>query len=187
MSGSGRWWWPGIALALLAGLPDGPPTAQAQANPTSGHAITGQVGGGLGLGNPDFAYQSIAGYTLYGTLDFRHRLGLDAEIHDLNLHTPSGIGEDSFLAGGRYTLIFGRFRPYLRVDGGIGRFYARPPGSTPPVTTHLIYAFGTGTDFRLTRKLNLRVADVEFQRWPGYPPNGLTPTVGTVGVAYQFR
>ena len=39
----------------------------------------------------------------------------------------------------------------------------------------------------VTRKINVRVIDFEYQQWPGFSPNGLSPYVITAGAAYTFH
>jgi hypothetical protein len=57
-------------------------------------------------------------------------------------------------------------------------------GSTPG--TYFLFALGVGLDYSINDKINAR-ADFEYQRWTNFPPNGLTPPLFNVGVAYRFR
>jgi hypothetical protein len=55
-------------------------------------------------------------------------------------------------------------------------------------TANLAYnliGVGGGVDYRLLRFLNLR-GEYEYQHWFDFPPNGLTPSVVTIGAAYRF-
>ncbi len=47
-----------------------------------------------------------------------------------------------------------------------------------------IIAFGGGVEYRILRKINIRVFDVEAQQWPDFKPNSLSPMVGTIGASY---
>ena len=49
-----------------------------------------------------------------------------------------------------------------------------------------MFALGGGLDYKIKSYITVR-GDFEFQHWSGFPPNGLTPMVGTVGVAYHFH
>ena len=49
-----------------------------------------------------------------------------------------------------------------------------------------IWAVGIGSDYSLRPSLNVRI-DYEYQRWNGFPPNGLSPEVFSFGVAYHFH
>ena len=48
-----------------------------------------------------------------------------------------------------------------------------------------LFAVGGGLDYRILRHVNAR-ADFEYQRWMGFPPNGLAPSLLTFGAAYHF-
>jgi len=100
---------------------------------------------------------------------------------------PADIGEDSYLVGPRYVFHYGRFHPYAKALLGIGRFQYQYDTVPHTTYTYKIYAFGGGLDIQATHHINVRAIDLEYQRWPGYPPSGLTPIVGTIGVAYAFR
>jgi opacity protein-like surface antigen len=69
---------------------------------------------------------------------------------------------------------------------GRGVFNSTYRGQTTANIAYNMLAFGGGLDYRVLPYLNIR-GDYEYQRWFGFPPNGLTPSVVTVGVAYRFR
>jgi opacity protein-like surface antigen len=48
-----------------------------------------------------------------------------------------------------------------------------------------MFAGGAGLDYRVLPYLNVR-AEFEYQKWMSFPPNGLTPSVITIGAAYHF-
>ena len=115
--------------------------------------------------------------TIYGTYDFTRHWGIEGDVHRASSITPADIGEDSYLIGPRYALRYNRIHPYAKALFGLGRDVA-PRGRDP---------LGGGIDIALTRGLNLRAVDFEYQQWPGYPPDGLTPKVWTFGAAYTFH
>ncbi len=49
-----------------------------------------------------------------------------------------------------------------------------------------LFAVGIGSNYSLRPSLNVRI-DYEYQRWNGFPPNGLSPEVFSFGVAYHFH
>ncbi len=72
---------------------------------------------------------------------------------------------------------------------GVFNFPPYFPGG--PSAANLAYnmaVIGGGTDYKLKPYLNLR-ADFEYQKWFSSLnlPNGLTPYLGSIGVAYHFR
>jgi len=162
-------------------------SSHAQATPAATRAGSLQLGAGVSLANSDYAPQKIKGITVYGTFDLTRHLGIEGDIHKVSIITPGDIGEDSYLIGPRYVFRYRRFSPYAKALFGIGRLQYQFDTSPHATFTYGMYAFGGGLDFRATHHINVRAIDLEFQKWPGFPPNGLTPIVGTIGVAYAFR
>lgn len=160
--------------------------SHAQAVPTAERRGVLQLGGGISVASPDYSPATIKGLSVYGTFDFTRHIGIEGNIHYVSLITPGDIGEDSYLVGPRYVFHHRRVNSYAKALAGFGRFNFR--GTFPAATyTYKIYAFGGGLDVRATRHINLRAIDLEYQQWPGFPTNGLTPLVGTIGAAYAFR
>ncbi len=158
----------------------------AQAVPTADRAGVVQFGAGLSLANADYSPHKIKGISVYGSFDFTRHWGIEGDIHKVSIITPADIGEDSYLLGPRYVFHHKRFNPYAKALLGFGRFQYQFDTAPHTTYTYKIYAFGGGLDFLATHHINVRAIDLEYQKWPGYPPNGLTPIVGTIGVAYVF-
>ena len=159
----------------------------AQASPTAERAAAIQVGGGISIVQPDYEPKTIFGYGIYGNFDFTPHIGIEGDIHIANVITPTDISESSYLLGPRYVFNKGRFHPYGKVLFGLGVFTFEAVNSHPSSSsTHKMYAFGGGLDFAAKRRLNVRAFDLEYQRWPGFTANGLTPIAITVGAAYKF-
>lgn len=161
-------------------------TSHAQAAPTAIRSTGLQVGVGYSFAKPDYGQRNIQGYSIYGTFDFTRHIGIEGDIHRVNVFTPNDIGESSYLLGPRYVLHFGRFHPYAKGLLGVGFFqtdYDIQPNSN---YSYKMYAFGGGVDYTVSRHLNVRAIDFEYQRWPGYKPSALTPYVFTFGAAYHF-
>jgi hypothetical protein len=164
--------------------------SHAQAAPTATRRSTLQLGAGYSYASPDYGQRKIQGYTIYGTFDFTKHWGIEGDIHRISVITPTDIGEDSYLLGPRYVFPVGRFRPYAKGLLGFSRFKTDyDPLSNRPnyANTYKIYSLGGGLDYTLTRHLNIRAVDFEYQKWPGFRTNGLTPYVVTFGAAYSFH
>jgi hypothetical protein len=161
--------------------------SHAQAVPTASRASHLQFGGGFSYSKPDYGV-SIKGLSVYGNYDFTRHLGVEGDLHFLNLITPRDIGEKSYLIGPRYRFHYRRLTPYAKVLFGIGQFQYQSPSHGPHTTTYTygVYAFGGGIDLRATKHINLRPFDFEYQKWPGFGKAGLTPIVMTFGAAYAF-
>ena len=167
--------------------------SHAQAVPMASRLGSVQVGAGFSFAVPDYGGTYIKGYTVYGDADLWRRVGIEADVHQINVWTPTDIGEDTYLIGPRFSLIRqGRVNAYAKVLGGIGRFEYQDGTYQPSHTdTFGVFAVGGGIDFRASRHVNIRAIDIEAQKWPNYgtpkfAAHGLTPFVTTFGAAYAF-
>lgn len=164
----------------------------AQATPSASRSGVAQFGGGFSVGSPDCPSVTIygitngctsstiiKGLTIYGTFDFTRHFGVEGDIHKLSIPRP---GEDSYLFGPRYVLHYGHFHPYGKFQIGLSRFQTTLDTSY----TYKIYAFGGGLDYHARKHINIRAFDIVYQKWPQFSTTGISPIVGTVGVAYAF-
>ncbi|WP_035347862.1 outer membrane beta-barrel protein [Edaphobacter aggregans] len=158
-----------------------------QAVPTAERTATVQIGAGWSVVSPDYAGKTTQGVSIYGTFDLTPHWGIEGDIHKASMITPSDIGESSYLLGPRYVFRHNRLRPYAKALFGLGRFQYQYDNVPDATYTYKIYAFGGGIDVVTTKHINLRAVDFEYQKWPGFPPNGLSPMVFTFGAAYAFR
>jgi opacity protein-like surface antigen len=146
-----------------------------------------QVGGGLTIIRPDYNAGTIIGLGVYGNYDFTPHIGIEGDIHIGSLRTPGLMSESTYLFGPRFGINRRRFHPYAKALLGLGVFsFQEVNGQPSRSSTNKVYAFGGGLDVALKRHLNVRAFDMEYQRWPGFSTNGLTPIVFTVGAAYSF-
>jgi hypothetical protein len=166
--------------------------SHAQATPAASRRGIAQFGGGFSVASancPSVAIYGLTdgctsstlvkGLTIYGTFDFTRHFGVEGDIHKLSLSKP---GEDSYLFGPRYVFHYRRFHPYAKFQGGLSRFQT----TYDTAYTYKIYAFGGGLDYQAPKHINIRAFDLEYQKWPQFPFDGISPIVGTAGVAYAF-
>jgi hypothetical protein len=171
-----------IATAVLAtALP-----AVAQTVPDAyGRRNALAAGAMMYAAQPNYAGNSIAEaspYKLFGYgafVDYRMRrwLQIEGEARWMNFNKYENINESNYLVGIRDPLhTWGRYTPYAKVliGWGSGDFLS---GRAEDI------AYGGGLDYRLNKKLSLRV-DFEQQRWRTTPV--LHPYVGGVGVVYKI-
>jgi hypothetical protein len=164
----------------------------AQAIPTASAAGILQVGGMFNLADSDYVPQKIKGGGFYTTFDFKYHFGIEGEFHQINDSNPlQGIYERTYEIGPRYVRRYGRLAPYAKLMYGRGVFnyppvFGDPQGGAAANLAYNLFAVGVGADYRVLRFMNVR-GEYEFQRWLGFPPNGLTPSILSIGVAYQFH
>jgi len=144
------------------------------------------------LANSDYRPAYFKGYGFYTTYDFRYHVGIEGEFHQINDPDPvDGVYERTYEIGPRYILHYGRFAPYAKLMYGRGVFnYPPVPGDIKPGPAanlaYNLFAIGVGTDYHVLAGLNVR-AEYEYQQWLGFPPNGLTPKIFSIGAAYRFH
>lgn len=177
-----------LVLSLVILLPS---ALHAQATAAATRGGIAQVGAAYTLSNEDeYPGKYLQGMTFYGTFDLNSHIGIEGNVHLVSLFKSYfDYKENSYDAGVRYVLNYRRFHPYGKGLVGFGHATAPSPGqivggSTPG--TYFLFALGGGLDYSLTNKVNVR-ADFEYQRWPSFPPHGLTPPLFSVGAAYRFR
>jgi hypothetical protein len=159
--------------------------ANAQAHPTATRLAEGQVGVSYVNGQSDYSQGRFNGYGIYADLDFHHGIGIEANFHFISDGDTNGRYEKTYEIGGRYSRHYGRFQPYAK--GMVGRGVFNQYGNAFNLAYNM-FAVGVGTDYRLNRFLNARV-EYESQKWLSGPefPNGLSPNLLSVGVAYHFK
>jgi hypothetical protein len=159
-------------------------SAKAQALPAASRAPI-QVGVAWSFASSDYGYDYIKGVTAFGDVGLSKRFSLEADVHYTSLSTPDGVGEDTYLVGPRYSIALeDRANVYVKALGGVGLFVFESPTFASRSSTYGVAAFGGGIEYRATPRINIRAIDIEYQAWPGFPPNGLSPFVTTIGFAY---
>jgi hypothetical protein len=172
-----------LALFLLALGSIGSVKIQAQASAAGVRAGDLQVGLGFS-GGPHYGGSRYYGGSIYASFDFLQHWGVEADFHQVNTSANNKLYERTYEIGGRYVRHYkGFINPYGKVMIGRGVFnFANDSANL----AYNMYSIGGGIDFNVTRRINAR-GDFEFQRWPSFPGNALTPKVATIGVAYHFR
>jgi len=168
------------------------PTAHGQALPTAtGHGGGFQVGGGVTYGKPDFGQRWIGGVSAFADYNLFSHIGLEANAHFLTLYTPQDLGEQTYEAGPRFYWRKNRFTLYGKGQIGVGRFVVQESNpfynANKVNSTSWMYSLGGGVDVNFSHHITVRAFDFEYQNWPSFANNGLTPAIGTVGLAYRFR
>ncbi len=172
-----------VALAVV------PASLQGQAAPAVRGGIPPLTAGGY-YSNfySDYNPVHLGGAGVYVDWNIFGRLGVEGEARWLRFNQLQGSYEDNYLVGPRYSWHFKKFVPYAKflmgagelefnANQGHGGYFAMAPGG--------------GLDYRLTRRVTIRVIDYEYQIWPsalggGFPSNGLTPHGFSFGAGYRI-
>ena len=159
-----------------------------QASPAAIRSLSPTVGVTYSRFAPDYGQGQIQGLAIFANINTGKHLGLEGVARRVDIITPYNIGERAYLIGPIYRPAVGRFSPYIKLMGGLGVFRFQLSGEYPsPSTEHFgIVAYGAGLDVSLSSHVLVRVGDFEAQRWPHFPPHGLTPYGVSTGLAYAF-
>ncbi len=172
-------------ILIFIGLVGGTSMLHAQASPTASRVGDLKIGVGYTNANTDYLPNRVNGGTAYFDFDFRQHLGIEGEFRFVK-DGPSNIYEKSYEIGGRYFRTYNKFVPYGKLLYGRGVFNFAQDGQTTANLAYNMVAAGVGVDYKALPYLYVR-GDFEYQKWFGFPPNGLTPSLVTIGVAYHFR
>ncbi len=173
-------------LCLLCALSLSP-SLHGQASPTAARRGSIQVGAAGSAFTLDYGEGREKGFMVYGDVDVNRFIGLEVLYRNASIITPFDIGENHLMVGPRFRIERGIFAPYAKAL--IGRSTINFQQGYNPVAysnSYLSYALGGGLDIHATRHINVRAIDLEYQRWPNFPPHGLTPYGVSIGAAYVF-
>jgi hypothetical protein len=109
--------------------------------------------------------RKMLGVAAIADVDTNRRIGIEGEAQWLMFHQTANVHTTTWLIGPRYHVTFGRFQPYVKGLVGFGQFnYPYNLGQD----NDLVIAPGGGIDYRITRRVRLRLADFEYQIWPQF-------------------
>jgi hypothetical protein len=183
-----------VSVLLLTGA-----SAGAQVVPSAtGRQVSITAGGMASIFQPDYmggwnngvfaqaSNQPLFGVGTYVDVRLRRWVQFEAEGRWSRFNALVGITEDNYLIGPRLPVYhFRKTTVYGKALGGISRMdfgsiyygvYGR----------YLDITFGGGMDVKLTNKISLRAADVEYHYWPSWENSTLKPYGASVGVSYKI-
>jgi hypothetical protein len=169
-----------FGAALVAACLGMPAIARSQVLPQAsagGFKLSaGATGSGFYL---QYGERKIAGASAFVDADVNRGLGIEAEGRWLEFHQTEDVHVETYSAGLRYHMNFGRFQPYAKGLIGFGDF------NFPLNFAHgryLVATAGGGLDYHLTHRIHIRVADVEYQDWPQFTYGAMTSVGVSAGV-----
>ena len=172
--------WIGLIL-LLFGKAPAVATAQVVESADAGRAF---VWAGVSVSGATLQYgnRKMLGITGWVDSDTIRRFGIEAEGRWLEYHQTANVHAETYLAGVRYHFNTGQFQPYVKALGGLGEFnfaYNYAHGS------YFVMAPGAGLDYRLSRRINLRTVDFEYQYWPQFTFGAMNSLSISSGVRFR--
>lgn len=153
----------------------------AQAVYTATHSARLQLGaGGLYL-RTDYGSHPAKGLALWGDYDFSRHLGLEGALHLGGIRTPDRIGERSYTLGPRVFFRRDRLNFFATFTVGQGTISNQRYSTA---STYNLYGYGAGLEYLIAEHINLRLGDVEVQRWLSFAQHGLAPLSVVAGASY---
>jgi hypothetical protein len=179
---SSRFWFGLAAAAVMLALSLGTPSsarAQVAAAASAGgfRLSAGATASGYYL---QYGSRKLVGASAFIDAETKRALGIEAEGRWLEFHKTEDVHVETYSAGLRYRVNFSRFQPYVKGLIGFGNF------NFPFSYAHgryLVVTGGGGLDYQWTRRVHIRVADVEYQDWPQFTYGSMT----SVGVSSGLR
>jgi hypothetical protein len=172
-----------LAIILLLGT--GSASMKSQVAPS---ALKGSfsltAGGMVSAFKPDYVPYKLGGIGAYVDVNLFHGIGIEAEGRWQRFNEFESIHQDNYLIGPRIKVLhFWKARPYVKVLGGFSNMNFNFNEGTGRFTT---IAGGGGVDLQLTRRWSVRAIDAEYQVWPSFLGNTLTPYGLSAGIGYRI-
>lgn len=133
-----------------------------------------------------YGQRRMMGVTGFADADTRRRIGLEAEVNWVEFFQQENESATTYLAGPRYRFVLGRFQPWVKVLAGVGEFNF-PAYTRLPSRGNLVIAPGGGLDFRLGKRVRLRVVDFEYQMWPAFSTAPVSAMSLRTGIRIRLR
>lgn len=130
-----------------------------------------------------YGERKMAGITGFVDADTRRRLGIEAEGRWIEFNQSANVHVETYSIGVRYHFNTGRFQPYAKGLAGFGNFnfpYNLATGR------YFVWTAGGGVDYTLSRRIQIRAADVEYQGWPQFTFGNMTTLSGSVGLRVRI-
>lgn len=126
-----------------------------------------------------YGQQKLLGVSAIVDVDTTRRFGVEAEARWLLFHQTDDLRATTWLAGPRYHFTRGNLQFYGKGLAGVAQLtfpYNYAHGS------YLAISPGGGLDYRLSRRISLRLVDVEYQYWPQFTFGSLSSYGLSTGV-----
>lgn len=172
-----------LAVGCLGWFWCGQGRAQVEQSAVGGNEMV-SVGGMVSGFENNYGNRKLGGAGVFVDVDWNRHLGLEGEANWSFLHQRDQVKDSTYLGGPRYTFNgYRRFRPYVKALVGDGEFqfpFNYGHGS------YLVVAPGGGVDFRLNRRVRLRLADFEYQYWPSFTFGSLSNYGVSAGIKIRI-
>jgi hypothetical protein len=140
--------------------------------------------GATGYPTPEAGPQALFGVGAYVDVKLSRWVQLEAEGRWMRFNKYYGISQDNYLVGPRLPVYrIWKATAYAKALGGYSKMTFDPSGNHGKFTT---VAFGGGADVKLSKRLSLRLIDVEYQYYPKWGNTSLSPYGASMGIGYKI-
>jgi hypothetical protein len=131
--------------------------------------------------------QPLFGVGAYVDVKFSRWVQLEAEGRWQRFNQYDNIHQDNYLIGPRVPIYhFWKSTVYAKTLAGFSNMTVGPDSLPGNHGTFTDIAFGGGMDIKMTKRLSLRLPDVEYQYWPKWGNSTLSPFGASVGIGYKI-
>lgn len=141
------------------------------------------IGGTAFFTDPDYGHGSNVDVGAFVAFTGRF-FGVEADAADTVRHT-GGIREPYVVAGPRFQYRTRHLTVYGKAQAGAGHF-SGDRSSADNKKTFVVENYGAGVEFKVSPHLLVRAVDANYQVWPTFANNNLTPFHIGSGLAYSF-
>lgn len=130
-----------------------------------------------------YGERKMTGISAFVDVDPRGHLGIEGEGRWIEFRQAADVHMETYSIGARYHFNIGRFQPYAKGLVGFGDFnfpYNLATGR------YLVVTGGGGADYQFTSRIQIRVADVEYQDWPQFTFGNMTALSASVGLRVRI-
>ncbi len=129
--------------------------------------------------------QPLFGVGAYVDVRLRRWIQLEAEGRWLRYNQYQNIYQDNYLIGPRLPVYqIWKSTAYVKALGGFSKMnFDSLPGHHGRFTD---LAFGGGVDVKMTKRLSLRLVDVEYHYWPKWGDSTISPYGASMGIGYKI-
>jgi hypothetical protein len=129
-----------------------------------------------------YGERKMVGVIGFVDLDSRNPFGAELEGRWIEWNQTANVHAETYSIGPRYHKSLGKLQPYAKGLLGYGDFnfpYNLAMGR------YLVLTAGGGIDYRLTNRIYLRAADVEYQCWPQFTFGAMS--IFSVSTGFRVR
>lgn len=142
-----------------------------------------RIGGAVSAYRLDYGQRWLGGGQVWVDADLFRRWTVEAEARRLRFNQDENAHADTYLIGPRIAFRSRALEPYAKLMAGSGHFnfpfnYARG--------NYFVWAAGGGVDLNVADRWQVRVVDVEYQKWPQFSFGSMKSYGVSVGISYTI-